>query len=309
MKTITSREFEQRGAASAATLFFLIVVISLFLITAMKMTSRSNADTSAHAEGIEALYLAESALERVRYRLTAGTSCTALGNTVDNVNYTFSRGTFRIISGTLVSASKCSVVVAGTVTVGNIATQRRIAAEYETGAAFIEPFPSSASFTTNWATTFGANNQGTVTWNNGGWFHARTNGGGTKNSRMDGYSQRTIPTLSTGPSPRDVYLSFDYTKFTQGSFASDRFDLGIDLYDSTQMIATNIWSHTSVASMTTSFTSVVNRLVTLPANRNYDKVRITFNFDENAKRQMNAYVDNLSISFYWDLTSWKEVDQ
>jgi hypothetical protein len=287
-------------------MFFLIVVISLFIVTAMKMTSRNNADTSAHADGIEALYLAESALERVRYRLVAGTSCISLGDTVDNVPYSFSRGNFEILSATQPTATTCSASVAGTVTVGNFATQRRITADFETLTPFEEIFPDSASFTSNWTTTF-VQSQGTVTWFSG-YYRARTNGGGSSNSRLQGYSRRNIPVISTGATGLDTLLSFDYTKFASNGVTSDRFELGIALYDTTAGVTTTLWFDASRASMGTSLTSIVNLPVTLPANRNYNQLRITFFFDEFGRRQMTAYVDNINIGYYWDLTSWKEVD-
>ncbi len=108
MKPVSPRH--QRGAVTLLGALFLIIVIIVLLNSVQRMAASDITDTALHNDSVEALFIAESGLERASWRYANGTACAAL--TGDSANT--GRGNFQVISATL-SGSLCVVRVRGNV--------------------------------------------------------------------------------------------------------------------------------------------------------------------------------------------------
>ncbi|MBI5463270.1 MAG: hypothetical protein HY941_13880 [Gammaproteobacteria bacterium] len=102
----------QRGAAFIMAAVFLLLVVSLFGLIGLRMASTDINDTALQNDSVEALFLAESGLERALQKLAAGTVCGAA--MLDATTQSLGRGTFQITSAVL-NGSLCRVRVLGSV--------------------------------------------------------------------------------------------------------------------------------------------------------------------------------------------------
>ena len=100
----------QRGAVTLVGVLFLVVVLIVLLSAVQRMAASGITGTALHNDGIEALFLAESGLERAAWRYATGSSCAALAGESD----TAGRGEFEILSSAL-AGSFCRVRVEGRV--------------------------------------------------------------------------------------------------------------------------------------------------------------------------------------------------
>jgi hypothetical protein len=89
----------------------LIVIVIALLGTVQRMAASDISDTALHTDGIEALFLAETGLERAAWRYAGGTPCAGLAGDTDTVG----RGDFLVDAAALVG-NLCRVRVSGSVT-------------------------------------------------------------------------------------------------------------------------------------------------------------------------------------------------
>jgi len=101
----------QRGAVTLIGALFLIFSIIVLLGAVQRMAASSITDSALHNDGIEALFIAESGLERAAWRFAGGSACTALAGETGSIG----RGSFLVQSAGLVGA-ECRVQVSGSVT-------------------------------------------------------------------------------------------------------------------------------------------------------------------------------------------------
>lgn len=99
----------QRGAAALMATVFLLLIIAMLGGIGLRLSGTDIRDTALQNDSVEALFLAESGLERALQRLAAGTTCAGLAP--DGV-FTLGRGDFQIQSATVVG-SICRVRVLG----------------------------------------------------------------------------------------------------------------------------------------------------------------------------------------------------
>ena len=114
----------QRGAALLIAAVFLLVIITLIGGIGLRLAGTDITDTALQSDSVEALFLAESGLERAMQRLAGGTDCAAL---VPDAVQTLGRGDFHIESA-VVNGSLCSVQVRGRVLVGGVMRAQRVIA-------------------------------------------------------------------------------------------------------------------------------------------------------------------------------------
>lgn len=127
----SASRFAQRGAGMLLATVFLLVVVALFGLIALRMASTDVTDSAVQSDSIEALFLAESGLERTAQRLVAGTPCTAL--LPDAVQF-LGRGTFQITRAVPLPSGLCQVRVLGSVGLpGATPAQRLIEADLSLG--------------------------------------------------------------------------------------------------------------------------------------------------------------------------------
>ena len=82
----------------------------MLLAAVQRMAASSITDSALHNDGVEALFIAESGLERAAWRYAGGSACTALAGETASIG----RGSFTIQSASLVGA-ECRVRVSGSV--------------------------------------------------------------------------------------------------------------------------------------------------------------------------------------------------
>ncbi|MBI5041490.1 MAG: hypothetical protein HZB57_09950 [Gammaproteobacteria bacterium] len=103
---------KQRGAGTLMATVFLLLIIALLGGIGLRMAGTDINDTAVQNDSVEALFLAESGLERALQKLAAGTVCGAA--VTDVAAQTLGRGTFQITSAAI-NAGLCRVQVLGSV--------------------------------------------------------------------------------------------------------------------------------------------------------------------------------------------------
>ena len=121
----------QRGAGMLVVVLLLLTVAAFAVIVAASQSGGDVYGSDANADGMQALFLAESGIERALKRFATGTACSAaLGETITDLS-TLGLGTttHRIVIGTglttdfagvALPATQCRVPVTGTVLGRNI---------------------------------------------------------------------------------------------------------------------------------------------------------------------------------------------
>jgi Tfp pilus assembly protein PilX len=115
---------QQRGAITLIGALFLIFAIIILLSSVQRMAASDINDTALQNDGVEALFLAETGLERAAWRYSTGSTCIALAGESDSAG----RGSFLILSSALVG-TLCRVRVGGSVVTTTAANTVRRAVE------------------------------------------------------------------------------------------------------------------------------------------------------------------------------------
>lgn len=116
----------QRGVVALMAVLFLLFMLGVVLMLAHQMAATDVHDSGVQNRSVEAVFLAESGLERARRRFFDGTACTALG--VDGP-HNLGQGSFTVNSGattdfdgvTVLPVNQCRVQVTGRITATNVA--------------------------------------------------------------------------------------------------------------------------------------------------------------------------------------------
>jgi len=102
----------QHGAASVAIVVLILIIIGAALATALSMSGSVVRDAAMSEEQTEALFLAESGIERIAQRLS-GSACTSLGT---EGPFTLGSGSFSVVApAPYLDTGLCRVRVSGTV--------------------------------------------------------------------------------------------------------------------------------------------------------------------------------------------------
>jgi Tfp pilus assembly protein PilX len=113
----------QRGASMLVATVFLLLIVALFGGIGLRLASTDITDTAVQNDSVEALFLAESGLERALQRLSAST-CAAVAEA--GTRHSLGRGDFEIQTSITVG-SLCRVTVLGRVLLnGAMSAQRQI---------------------------------------------------------------------------------------------------------------------------------------------------------------------------------------
>jgi len=123
--------FRQRGLGMLMVVLLILTVAAFAVIVAASQSGGDVYGSDANADGMQALFLAESGIERALKRFATGTACNALGTETINDLTTIGlgNGTNRIVidpglptdfAGATLPATQCRVPVTGTVLARNI---------------------------------------------------------------------------------------------------------------------------------------------------------------------------------------------
>lgn len=115
----------QRGAASIAIAIVILLIMTAALMTSQTLTGSAVQDAAASDLRVQALFLAESGLERTSQRFVARTAaCGALQETgivVSTIGtFSISAGTRTLFDGITSSGTNCLVRIRGTTTAGKV---------------------------------------------------------------------------------------------------------------------------------------------------------------------------------------------
>ena len=331
MQSMTKKK--QTGTISAIAVFFLIVVIGGMVTIAVTMSTSSLSDINQQNNKSQAMYLAESALERVVFNLNNDPDC---NNLASPDQQSLGNGIFEITSVSIIDPiAECDIKVKATagdiVFYINAKLVNKGGVGGGAGTDFQEQFPSNTDFTSNWLETIiNGRNKGTSRWDAancpsatcsgsaGGSFYVETNGSGGSR-RMHGYRERNIINpVNTGASGMKVTLTGAWLKQSSTGGTPRRQVLKIRLYDSTNAVTKTLWSNNSKSG--NSGIQLINKNINLAANRIFDKVQVFFNFTGRKSGGVyvhpQAYVDEISITGIgsggaapdWQIVEWQEVD-
>lgn len=196
----------ERGAATVILALFLLVMAAFALLVALNMGASDITDSAAHNDATEALFLAESGIERAAKRFADGTPCTsnALAESVP-----FGRGTFTVLEAVF-TANICRVRVQGEVR----AAKRVVLGDAST--LLYEPFPDKYSvpavLDAAWPETVikkdgksGYDTASAVADATGSLI-MRTKRG--RNDKFEAHRRRTLPAAITGPQVVTLNLAY-----------------------------------------------------------------------------------------------------
>lgn len=289
----------ERGAATVLLALFLLVMVAFALLIALNMGASDITDSAVHDDATEALFLAESGLERASKRFANGTSCADLAEPA----IPFGRGTFTIQAATF-TANICRITVLGTVRAAN-----RVVRGDATTLVF-EPFPDAAALTA-WPEVV-IRNQGESKFDtasaladNTGSLIMQTNRG--RNNRFEAHRQRTLQNNITGP--QTVTLNLAYKKNYTGP-APRKQELRLQLLDTAGTVHpiaafddlsnANVW----INSPTFSFN--------VPAGIVIDRIRLHYDLENanNPNSQVFIWADNVRLTTSaaaFPLKAWTEI--
>ena len=99
----------QRGVVTLMGTLFILITITLLLVVLQRMSASQLLDTALQNDSVEALFLAESGIERASFHFANGTACGALAGIGD----TTSRGSFTVNTAVLQAGGDCRIEVKG----------------------------------------------------------------------------------------------------------------------------------------------------------------------------------------------------
>jgi len=320
----------QRGAVSAIMVYVLLAIVGGMLIASQLMSGASLSGNNQKSDHLQALFLAESALEREIAALNAdATICNASSLPVNLQN--FAGGTFETISANIVTTNmECIVKVKGiknsvvTVIEATLENQGGIGGGGG-GGSYEEHFPSGSLAT--WPATE-TSSEGSSSLDAGencttcagtpsgqALYFITATGGGWNN--LIGYRQEQLMTaIDTTGGGVTVDFSLGYKKNVIGSTGGVKQRIYLELYDSTNGVSEVIWQNISTID-TNVWIPVSQTSVALNNGRIYDYVRISYNIKGKAGREPEVWMDEINISSGggggaspdWQTIKWDEVNQ
>lgn len=317
----------ERGAVTLIAAVLLLTVIVLALNIGLVRVGSDMTDTALLADGVEALSLAESGVERAARLLSAGgmAACSAAGLNA-GTSYTLGgRGTFSILStpAPAAVATECRFQAQGVVpsVVGNSSVRRTLQVDLLPGATplFTEYFNGSIAGWTQVLINAGGNsaydgasncpntiapcapaaNTGT------GSFWVFTNAGGG-NDRITGYRWRTLPTnITTGAAGRAVTVEFGYVKHSSNGNPRAA-QIAVVLQEVGGALAV-VWTDPALGNAPVCTANPMppvpancwtsnQQTVTLPASRTYNRIWLVYDLQERGNNRVSAWFDAVTIT-------------
>lgn len=293
--------FAQRGAATVMLALFLLVMVAFALLVALNMGASDITDSAAHDDATEALFLAESGIERASKRFANGTPCADLPEPA----IPFGRGTFTVQAATF-TANVCRITVLGAVRAAN----RAIRGDATTPV--FEPFPDAAALAAWPEVVIRPNgNSGfdaaSAAADNTGSLIMQTKRG--RNNRFEAHRTRTLQNFISGA--QTVTLNIAYKKNYTGPAPRNQ-ELRLQLLDTAGTVhpiaAFNDLSNANVWINSPTFSFDV------PAGVVIDRIRLHYNL-RNANHpasQVFIWADNVRLTTsaeLFPLKAWTAVIQ
>ena len=291
----------QRGAVSVIFVTLFLVIVGYAAVAASTLVARGLSQAATSDDGLELELIAESGMERAIKLVKSGAlPCSSLG-TDPQISYpegSTSRW-FDITSGTP-SGDQCNITVQANA--GSL--QRTFTGTVLNIYSFDHSFPSNANLASTWAAAVLTNSFGTNAFDNstcsfatcglsdGGSFRVLTDSA-AGNQRYSGYRQATIPTLNSG-SGLTLTWKYGARKWTSAATATLH-TIGISLVDSASGTVTVLSSDLTKRKDDVFY--LVSGTTPLPAGRNYDRIRVNFDLQENGKNRVRAHIDEIQLDW------------
>jgi Tfp pilus assembly protein PilX len=236
----------QRGVVGVVALLFIIVIVIFAMTQASNIGASNTMDSSRQLDAVEALFLAESAVEYAGYKFVSNATPTCDDtNTGVGTTVSMGRGSWTILSSAttsftgaaLVNSNYCRVRVQGTVTASGVTRTLETIVGTENDVISISslnPNFNNITYTGNrandganppeqWTLTGGTQGLAYIAWDkNGGPDGTRSafarktvSGSGTASSGGAFQVPSATPILITVP--RILRLTFDYRVWTRGN--------------------------------------------------------------------------------------------
>lgn len=315
-----SKRMKQRGAASVLIVFIIMVVVGGMLAATVLMSSSSITDTSQQSDQVEAVYMAESALDRAVFLLNkAPLSCATLP---DGIHSFSASSSFEIVSGTG-DAVNCTVKVRGikneVVFLVSAIIHNNGGTGTGTPAAFSEHFPNLAGWSWNPIST-----QGTVgldTGNNCGvcpgssdFSVTATIDGGGGNRTLDGYGEKILPaTIDTTGGGITVDWSIGFQKDIIGLGVGVQQRLNLELFATGTGNTIELWRDWATI-QGGAWTVASGTGFALPTGHVYDRVRVGIHVRGRPGRVPFIWLDEVQFSSggigsaaNWSIATWQEL--
>ncbi len=301
--------FAQRGAATVMVALLLLVMVAFALLIALNMGASDITDSAAHNDATEALFLAESGLERAAKRFADGTPCAtaALAESVP-----FGRGTFTILEAVF-TANICRVRVQGEVR----AAKRLVRGDAST--LLYEPFPDKYSvpavLDAAWPETVtkkdgkSGYDTASATADATGSLVMRTKRG--RNDKFEAYRRRALPAAITGP--QAVTLNLAYKMNYTGAPPKDQ-NLQVRLVDSAGVARPVPGADFNGPSNANVWIASPTLTATVPAGVTITRIEIYYRLTNGNSKDAQTFLwaDNLRLTTSaaaFPLKAWSEVVQ
>ena len=298
----------QRGAATLLAVVFLVISVSLMVVAALNMAGSDITDTALTGDAIEALFLAESGIERAAHAYATGTACLDLAP-VGPVS--LGRGRVRItgahdtdFSGTPLPADQCRVEVEGQAGVRD--ATRRVAVILSLGSTgFLEDFPSAADFASDWTLNVTSDHAGTTKgWStfygnapgsSGGHLIGRTNHASGANQTLVLTATRDLDSPFTATAGMNLALDLYFLKPNENTGGPSQHSLQFLAVDSLGNEYL-IWDRDGRENVTTwTPVSLTQAVPGGMVGRTIDRIRIAMVLEEQGNNGVAAAVDAIAF--------------
>lgn len=300
MGALTSRR-AQCGAVSVIFVVLFLVIVGYAAITSSTLVSSGLNETAVGDDGVEAELLAQSGLERAFKLLKTGTACSSVGA---DALQSYGSGTFDITGG-VPGSDGCLVTVVARV--GKI--ERTLSGTIKTD--FIEPYnyASTTELHSVWSTVALTQTRGSegldsnancgsavCSGSSGKAFYIMSGTTGTSDS-FAGYRQRSMPAVVTGAGGATVSWRLGWKKrylntgSNNGTVTNQV--LSVSLVDSAGGVVTQLWTNTTISNANA--WTLASGTTALPANRTYDRLRVTFNLSATSRAVVEGWVDEIFV--------------
>lgn len=308
----------QGGMASVATVMLLLLILLASVTTAVLLSASDASDSALQSDGVEALFLAESGVERAAKLFQATSLCTNAALQV-GTSIPFGRGSFATVaalstdfSGVALGSKRCRVQVTGSIgsvsrTIDAIVGQQNLLAQANTN--FNAPPPPAPGPPTGWTVTQSGATSGNWWDDAGGPDGSRsiyllkpgTGSGVGNNAGQYGLTPFTVV------APTNLTIAFDY-KVDAGS-SPQEIDLSFSISDGTNTYSSPVHKAGNTGA---SFASAVLTIAVTGAGlRTFTTLGFSLTLKAGPSNKQ-AWLDNLVLG--WSgagngvmVQSWREI--
>jgi hypothetical protein len=325
---------KQRGAAALITVLFLLIVVAFAVLVSLTMSGSDVSDSTSQHNSIQALFLAESGVERAAALITTGgaAACSATGLNAGS-DYALGDGVFQVLAVPAPAYDALTGLCRLRVTGRLHGASRTVEVDLRAGGGSVYNFPDAASMN-DWATagpattyrttsfcptspgvipagtnditagyilannsTYVARDAAQPTGANAGSFYVHTadiTNGNTSGGRVAGYRETTLTSPITAGTT--INASFYFRKERNGG-QPDWIFMAIDLA-ATDGTLYRLWCEGASSDIAWGAIATSVAPFTVPAGKTIDRLRLVF--DLKNKTSGAGTSDKRLQQVWWD---------